>query len=75
MSRPLPKGIDLSRALETRMVQEGTISYGGKRYMLVDSDGIIWDPGNGTKTGVHVNRVTEETCAERNLKRFALEPR
>ena len=42
--------------------------------MLVDADGVIWNPGEGVKVSVHVDCVTEEMYAERNRRRYSLVP-
>jgi hypothetical protein len=73
----LPEGTDLSRDFrtrDTRTARNGTISYGSTYYMLVDADGVIWNPGEGAKVGVHVDCITEELYAERNRRRYAMVP-
>ena len=73
----LPDGTDLSRVFrtrETRTARRGTISYARTLYMLVDADGVIWNPGEGVKVSVHVDCMTEEMYAERNRRRYSMVP-
>lgn len=42
--------------------------------MLVDADGVIWNPGEGAKVSVHIDCITEEMYAERNRRCYSLVP-
>jgi hypothetical protein len=69
----LDEKTDLSRILrtrDTRIARGGAISVANTLYMLVDDDGVIYDPGEGTKVGVFVDAITEEMYVEHRGRRL-----
>ena len=55
----------------TRVARGGMISYEMGLYWLVDSNGELYDPGEGVKVNLFIDIWTEEMYVERYAKRYA----
>lgn len=71
--REPPEGYDPGRVFRirlTRIARGGMISYEMGLYLMVDSDGVIYDPGEGVRVNVYVDVWTDGLYVERYGKRY-----
>lgn len=72
--RPLPEGFEpasVFRVRHERIARNGMISYEMGLYLMVDGDGVVYDPGEGVRVNLYIDVWTEEMYVERYGKRYA----